>query len=362
VLFRIALALFLCTLAVFAVSDRLGYDVRIPLDEAIQRDLEERATPEELNRRTVEALDRGDISEALSFYDLAQSLGRPLPEATMQRLRDEQGTARTAVRNTEQFITGFATGSGEGTAGLAGSVISDFTVIGDLRDLSREGGRMMAGEEYSRLLLGLSAVGIAATAATLATGGGGAPVRVGMSVLKAAFRGGMVTAEFGASLGRMLARSVNFTRIGEIARGVDLASPTAVRRAATEVAENVRPQVFARVADNIADVQKTVGVADTVRLMRYVRSTGDLADMPAFVTKFGARSRAVASFMGRASLRAFRATIRIGKFLLESLLAVLLWFGGLVFTMLLGLGERGTVALARKLPPHRRSRAPPPTT
>lgn len=353
-LLRIAVALFFTTLAVFATAERLGIGIPISLDAAIARDLDARATPDELNKRTLDALKRGDVSEARSFADLAASLKRPLPEATMQRLLDEEGPTRSAVRGTGQFISGFATGSGEGAAGMAGSVISDFTVIGDLRDIGREGTKMMIGEPYSQLLLGLSAVGIAATAATVASGGGGAPVRLGVSVLKAAWRGGMVTASLAASLGRLLKRAVNFSALGDIAKRLDFTSSSALREAAADVGKNVRPQVFAAVASDVAAVDRTLGAADTVKMLRYVRSTGELAELPAFVTRFGLRSRAVASFMGRATLRVFKTTIRIADFLLESIVAVFAWFAGLAFTMLLGTARRGVVGLVRVTRPKAR--------
>jgi len=356
VLVRLAVALFFVSFAALAVAERIGVTVPVPLDVAIQHELSEKATPEELNKRTLAALERGDISEARSFADLAQSLGRPLPDGTMQKLLNEEGPTRSAIRGTGEFLSGFVTGSGEGLAGLTGAVISDFTVIGDLRDISREGSRMMMGEPYSRFLLGLSAVGIAATAATIASGGGGAPVRLGVSVLKAAWHGGTMTAGLAVGLGRMLTRAVNFTALGDIARGLDITSSRSLREAAIDVGKNVRPQVFAGVASDVAAVERTVGAADTVRLLRYVNSTEELAELPAFTTKFGARSRAVASFMGRATLRAFKTTVRVFDFLLDRLLGVLAWFGSLVFFMLLGLGKKGVRGLVRICPPHRKKK------
>lgn len=357
---RIAVALFLVTLAFFAAAERLGIAIPVSLDEAIRRDLDERATAEELDKRTLAALKRGDVSEARSFVDLAASLGRPLPDGTMRQVLDEEGPAHTAMRNTGRFIAGFATGSGEGAAGLAGSVVSDFTVVGDLRDIAREGTKMMSGEPYSTFLLGLSAVGIAATAATVASGGGGAPVRFGASILKAAWHGGEITAGLAASLGRLLGRAVDFAAIGEIARGLDITSSRAIRQAAADIAKNVRPQVFARVAGDVVDVQRAVGVGDTVKLLRYVRSTGELSALPAFAARFGVRSRAVASFMGAATLRAFKTTVRVAQFLVSSLQAVILWFAGLAFTMLLGASRRAVRWLVRATPPHRKAADPLP--
>jgi hypothetical protein len=347
VLLRIAISLFFTSLAVFATAERLGIGIPIPFEEAVRRELNRTATPGELNARTTAALDRGDVDEARSFATLAAELNRPLPTATLERIEAEEAPTRVAARTAGDFALGFATGNGEGAAGLAGAVISDFTVIGDLRDAAREGGKMALGEPYSQLILGLSAVGIAATAATVASGGGGAPIKVSVSLLKAAFRAGAITAGFAADLGRKLARAVDFDALGVIVRKLDIGSPRTIAEAPAAIARAVHPEVFAGIASDVAAVRRTVGAADTVKLIRYVNSAQDLADLPAFTARFGKASVAVASFTGRASLRVFKTTIRIADFLLDSLLAVLAWFGALGMAMLWGSAKRLLQALVR---------------
>jgi hypothetical protein len=357
VLLRIAISLFFTSLAVFATAERLGIGIPIPFEEAVRRELNRTATPEELNARTIAALDRGDVDDAQSFAALAAELNRPLPAATLERLAAEQSPGRVAARTAGDFALGFATGNGEGAAGIAGSVISDFTVIGDLRDLGREGTKMALGEPYSQLILGLSAVGIAATAATVASGGGGAPIKASVSVLKAAFRAGAITAGFAADLGRKLAKAVDFSALDAVVKKLDVTSPRTIAEAPAAIARTVHPEVFAAVASDVAAVQRTVGSADTVKLLRYVNSADDLAELPAFTARFGKASVAVASFTGRASLRVFKTTLRIADFLLDSLLAVLAWFGALLMAMLWGSAKRMLQALIRGTR-RRRKRAP----
>jgi hypothetical protein len=187
-----------------------------------------------------------------------------------------------------------------------------------------------------------------------------------MSLLKAAVRAGAITAGFAADLGRKLGRAVDFDALDTIVKKLDVGSPGTLVEAPAAIARTVHPEVVAAIASDVAAVRRTVGAADTVRLLRYVHSGQDLAELPAFTTRFGKASVAVASFTGRASLRVFKTTVRIADFLLDSLLAVLAWFGALAMAMLWGSAKRLLQALVgatgrrrKKVPPAVPVRAPP---
>ncbi len=98
----------------------------------------------------------------------------------------------------------------------------DLFVFGDVRDVVREGWRGMRGEEVDTLVLGLAGAGIAVTAGMYASAGLAAPARAGLSVVKAARRGGHLGAplmrlikvetreglvQFAGNLGRMQSRT-----------------------------------------------------------------------------------------------------------------------------------------------------------
>ena len=98
------------------------------------------------------------------------------------------------------FARGFITGKPEDVASAAGMLAGDLFVFGDVRDVVREGWRGMRGEEVDTLVLGLAGTGIAVTAGMYASAGLAAPARAGLSVVKAARRGG----HLGAPLVRLL--------------------------------------------------------------------------------------------------------------------------------------------------------------
>lgn len=321
---RVALAASVAAVAIGTAAD-LGYTV--PLEVAIERGLSEAAPSGQLDARTTAALDAGDVALARGLADLALELGRPLPPATAARLAAAEAPGAVALRNAESAARGFVTGEIDGSAALAGAIAADLTVIGDIRDIARETAKIAAGEDHSALILGLAAAGVAATAATYATAGAASPARVGVSILKAARRTGAMTAEFAADLARRLSTAA--------ARGADDAAQEARGLAA-----------LSSVAGKMRAVSGAVGAAETVRLMKYVRTVDDLPELRRFSQRFGARSRAVAEVMGRASLRTFRTTIRLTETLLTHLAAVLAWFGSLLAGAVSNVARRGLRVVA----------------
>jgi len=334
---RFALATSLVVVAVGAASN---FGFAVPLEVAIQRGLGELATPEALDAKARAALDAEDIPLARGFADLGAELGRPLPPATLARLEAAEAPGATAWRNARGFAHGFATGDAAGSAALAGALAADLTVVGDVRDLAREGGKLARGEDHSDLILGLAAAGVAVTAASYATFGAAAPARFGLSVLKAARRAGTMTAEFAADLGRRLAKA------GEAGAGAAVRRTGAIEArggaAAAEAAGgSAALRTLSGAATELKAVGGAVGAGETVRLMKYVRNVDELPELRRFATRFGAKSRAVAELTGRASLRVFRTSIRVGEMLLRHLWGVLMWFGGLVLGSLSKLLWRG---------------------
>jgi len=327
---RLALILFGLTVAV--ITGLYAFDVRFPIseDEAIHRELRQSATSEELDHRVGAALDRNDVDDATTYADVARYMNKPLTPTTQKRLDDALTTTATIARNAGQFATGFVTGEGTSAAGLAGAVASDVTVVGDVRDIASEGGKMLAGQDYSELILGLSVIGVAATAATVATGGGGVVAKAGVSLLKVAKRAGTLTAEFGRELTRLVGRAVNTPELARVLRSTNLRDLRATEEAITSYARSVKKAEIFPVLGRLGTMSSNAGPAETVRLMRYVHSTGELEDVTAMTGKFGKKTRGVIELTGKASLRAFRTSLNVIEFIIEKILAFGAWLLGLL--------------------------------
>jgi hypothetical protein len=334
---RPILVLFVLTFVVIGVLYLANVQFPISTDAAIQRELRHDASTADLDKRIADALAKGDVETADMYAEVAAYMHRPLSPAVEKRLADAHSTAATVTRNTKEFAEGFVTGSGTSTAGLAGAVTSDVTVVGDVRDIAIEGKKMAAGEDYSKLVLGLSIVGLAATIATVATGGGGIVAKTGVSVLKAAKRAGTLTADFARRLTRIVERTVDFGEIRRIAKTTDLTDLRATEKAFGGMARTVKTSELLPVFRRIGTIGENAGPAETVRLMRYVHSERDLDDVAKMSTKLGRKTRGVIAITGRTALRAFKTTLNVVEFLIENIIAFGAWLLGLLG---LGAGRR----------------------
>ena len=322
---RLPFVLLLATALVVAVLYVLNVPIPISEDEAIHRELRQHATTAELDRRVSDALARQDVDDAVMYADIATYMDRTLPPATQARLAAALSTGATVVRNAAGFATGFVTGEGASIAELAGAVTSDITVVGDVRDIVHEGGNYLAGKNYNELVLGLSVLGVAATGATIATGGGGVVARLGVSILKVAGRAGTLTADFARVLLRLVRDAVNTPELDRVLKTANLRDATATEAAITAYARGLKQAQIFPVLERLGEIGRGAGPGESVRLLKYVRNTEDLDNIAVMSTRLGKKTRGIIELTGRTSLRAFKTTLNIVQFLVERIVAFGAW-------------------------------------
>ena len=322
--------LFVLTIAVIGVLYAL--DIRFPIseDEAVQRELRRSVTTAQLDARVAQALDKNDIDDATVYAGVAAYMNRQLSPQTQARLTSALSTTATIARNATGFAGGFITGEGGSTAAMAGALTSDVTVVGDVRDIGQEGGKLVAGQSYNRLVLGLSVLGVAATVATVATGGGGVVARLGASTLKIAARAGTLTADFVRELTRLVDRAVNAPELARTLRTTNLNDITATESAVAAYARSVKGAEIFPVLGRLGEIGRNAGPAETVKLLRYVHTTEDVENIAGMSAKFGKKTRGIVELTGRTALRAFKTSLNIVEFLIERVLAFGVWILGLL--------------------------------
>src|SRR6185437_847323 len=180
------------------------------------------------------ALDAKDADLAKSFVDLAHdrnvTIG-PALEAKVNAATEEAASAKAAAEN---FALGFVSGEPNDAASLAGTTVGDLFVFGNVRDAVRESARLVSGEKADTLVLGLACVGLAITAGTYATLGGGTPARVGVSVAKAARKTGKLGEGLARYIGRSLREAVDWDRLKKAIVGASISEPALAIHAARE--------------------------------------------------------------------------------------------------------------------------------
>ena len=281
-------------------------DILLPPDLFIRAELAQVTGGADLSARVQKALASDEYDDAEMYADIADYMGADLTPEAKAELAAARSLSARATRGAGSFFEGFLTGEGSDTVGFAGAITSDLTVVGDVRDIHAEGSKLVAGEDYSQLILGLSVVGLGATTATIATGGAGLPARIGISILKVSKKAGTLTASFSRELSRLLSEAVNFPKLKRTLSSIDITDTAATRRAISDYGDNLSNARLLPVLEDMTALQRQAGPAESVRLMRYVETTADLKNIRRMSTTLGAKSRGVISLTGKTSLRAFK--------------------------------------------------------
>ena len=332
---RLGAALLFLTVGGLALAYFTGFGFSISIEKAVQADLRAVSSPTLINEKILAALERDDIEEADMYLEVGKFMNYDMPRETMTKMDDAHALSATVVRNTWQFGEGFVTGQGESNAGLAGAVSSDLTVVGDVRDIAAEGTKYLMGQEYSELILGLSVVGIGVTAATVATGGGGIVAKAGISLVKAAKRTGKLTKEFAETLTRLTSEAVNMPLLRETLRATDLRDLKRTEEVFTAYGRNVRAAKLLPVMSRFGEINSAVGPSETIRLMRFVKTSEHLDDVADMTKRFGVKSRGIMELTGKASLRAFKTSFKLIEWIAEGIYGLITWIAGLIAMILM---------------------------
>lgn len=318
-----------------ALADAIGWRAGMSDEEIVDADTRWYLTDARAARLVSDAVAREDAGDATLYLDIARKLDIPLAgglEAAALALEAREDSLETQFAD---YLAGFLTGEGETLAGLGGAITSDLTVYGDIRDIVVEGGKMIAGEEYSELILGLSAVGLAATVGTVATGGGGIVVKAGLSFVKYAKRTGHLTAAFAARLLHLADEAVDMPALKRALREINLADPVGSWAALTKYARTVKGARIFDLLGKMEDIRAAVGTTEALRILKRVETVEEIDDLHGLAKVAGKRTRGVMELTGKSSLRAIKYTANVLQILVEYVWALVLWIAGLLAAIVL---------------------------
>lgn len=245
--------------------------------------------------RTMLAQERyAEAGEYLSFF-MDYGYMSQNPEA--QHLHKEISTQRSEwTYQLGKLREGLLSGSSDETIGQAASVAADFFVIGDIRDLAKQGVNLARGEEVDQVLVALSALGVIATAAQVASGAGTvasagavAPAVAGASVAK----GGLVALKTARRLGSLPA--------------------WLSKKIVTEVKVAQQSKSLAALSGLLTDVNTLAKTRGGFKLMGQAKNAGELRSMAKFADAFGAQSAAMYRVGGMWAVDVAQRSEKLGK-------------------------------------------------
>jgi hypothetical protein len=248
------------------------------------------------------ALAANDADLAQSFVDLARDQNVPVDPALVEKVRLAGVEAASVSRSLGSFARGLLTGEPEDLSGLAGTAVGDLFVFGDIRDATREGARLATGQEADELILGLACVGLAVTAGTYVTVGLAAPVRLGLTVVKAAGKTGWIGGRLLLWISRSLRDIVDWSALSRAVRGADIAEPAAAVRGAREAVKAEKARDLIGFARDVGRVQAGAGTQAALDGLRLAEGPRDMSRLARLAATKGSRTRAILKLAGRGAI------------------------------------------------------------
>ncbi|MFL9828244.1 hypothetical protein [Rhodoplanes sp. SY1] len=311
-------------------------------DRAVNKAL----TPTVARREIEAALAAGDADLAQSFVALAQSRAIVLDPGLLARVAEAGTASAQAARSAKSFGMGLVTGEPEDGAGLAGTLLGDLFVFGDVRDAVREGGRLATGHEADELVLGLACVGLAVTAGTYVSLGAAAPARAGVSVVKAAWKAGKMGAGLAAFTARSLRGVVDLAQARRAISGTALLQPAAAARGLKAAVKLDKAEPLVDLVRDAGKVQAKAGTRAALDGLKLAEGPKDVARLAKIAEKNGGKTRAILKLGGRAALVLTTGAMTLFNWSFSALMS-LIW----ALVLVKSLTERATrrgLAFAKK--------------
>jgi hypothetical protein len=314
-------------------------------------ELDKTFTPELAQREIEDALAAKDADLAKSFVDLAADRGIAVDPALAAKVVVAVEDAASTAHAAENFAHGLITGEPSDMVGLAGTMLGDLFVFGDIRDAVREGTRLATGEKADELVLGLACVGLAVTAGTYATAGAAAPARVGLSIAKVARKTGRLGADLAADIGRALRSVIDWDKLRAVIAGASLSEPMVAVRAAREAVKIERTGGLMQLLRDVGRVQSRAGTQAALDSLKIAESPREMSRVARLAAAKGGKTRAILKVIGRGAILLSTAAIDLGLWVLGALFTL---FG--IVSSMKGATERATLRVIRYRKERRRAR------
>ncbi|RXT50597.1 hypothetical protein [Bradyrhizobium betae] len=282
--------------AILAAQDDPAALSELKLDAAL-------AQNDRLVRDNIEtALAAGDADLADSFVALARDRNIALSDDLLNRVSDAVKDEKSTSHFAKRFATGLVTGTADDVASLSGTVAGDLFVIGDVRDVVREGKHLAMGEDTDRLVLGLATAGLAVTAVTYVSVGGAAPVRAGLTLVKDARKVGRLGEGLAAWAGRSAREVVDAPMLQNAVAKGSVFRPGETISAIKAAFRAEKAGALVRLGKDVTRVAEKTGTRGAMDTLRIAEGPKDVARAARLAEAQGSKTRAIMKLLGRGAL------------------------------------------------------------
>jgi hypothetical protein len=261
-----------------------------------------RKDPGSIEREITQALAENDPELARSLLALASAHGIAVPEATSRQVADNLAEQDRPTAVAKRFATGLLSGEASDAASLSGTVAGDLFVFGDVRDVLREGKRLVEGEEPDRLVLGLATAGLAVTAATFASFGGTTPVRAGLTLVKDARKVGRLGSGLSRWAGRAAGEVVDTPVLKTALANISVSKPAEAVPALRAAFRAEKAGALLRAVKDVGRIGNKLGTRGALDVLKIADGPKDIARAARLAEAQGGKTRAILKLLGRGAL------------------------------------------------------------
>lgn len=309
------ISVFMLVIGLLLTSSYYEYE---EIGQDIQKLAQEGITTDKLNNEIEEAIRNNNPKDARMYLKIGAFFGVKLDEKKyLERIRELERPLKTARRKIGQFFKGFIKGRSNTGAGMAGAIVSDFTVIGDIRDLKEQHKIHKEGGKVNKLIVTLAGVGVGLTASTYLSLGATSPQKVGVSTLKYAVKNKKLTKSMQKTLTKQGREAFNTKGFLVAIKGVR--SPKKIKKIAKGFYNPKGMMKLRKTARSMNTIRKNTSFADSVHLMKYVKNTKDLRHLEKISLRYGKNTKGLFKLLGRGII----GTLRVLKYLTEFILALI---------------------------------------
>lgn len=299
--------------SLYLLSDYWEYE---DSPQQIAKLFKKQVTKQQIEQDLEANLQQGELDEARRTLALAEFFSYDIDTAAWQQRIDERDTLHHRVgKGVEGFTKGFVSGKGSDGYAIAGAMTSDFTVVGDVRDLSEQYQRYEEGKPVNQLIVTLSGIGIGLTAMTIGTVGASLPPKAGTSVLKFSNKTGRMSKEFSQELLQKSQKAFDWQSFSRLAKTDS--SLKGIKQAAKQTYNPQAAKQLSKMATQANNIRRSTSTADTVYLMKFIDNSNDLRRMEKVASHYGTYTKGIMKFLGKSALRGMKVLKKTMAFILS---------------------------------------------
>jgi len=299
---------------------------RVVIEFDIHKELKKRANKEFLEQEIKKELEKKNLEEAEALIDLGSYLDVDINKTLIQAFYDKKDSLGHYFDTSKEFLNGFFSGEIKNSASLAGAISSDFTVVGDIRDIYKEGSNYLESKPYDSFILSLSLIGLSLSASTFISLGSTTPLKVASSTLKAAKRGKYLSKNFAKLLEKKLQESVKLSNLKQI----DLSSFRAIKKSSQKIAKGINLTPIKSTLSQIHHIKKYTSSVDTLKILRFVDNEKELHKAVLITKRYKKHSYGVFKVLGKKAFQGAKVIIKKTPLYFFNLIlfvfSVIVWF------------------------------------